>query len=108
MILSILNLDAFKAASAFFLIFCAYLLVSYLCDPYGIRKYPGPFVAKFTYAWILWVGITLRRTKTIHEAHQKYGISRFYHLSFLLNQSHRSHNSHFAQRDLFQSADSVL
>ncbi|KAF7328492.1 Cytochrome P450 [Mycena venus] len=50
-----------------------YVLVSYLYDPYGIRKYPGPFSAKFSYAWILWVGITGRRSQRIHDAHNKYG-----------------------------------
>ncbi|KAJ7300834.1 cytochrome P450 monooxygenase pc-bph, partial [Mycena albidolilacea] len=48
-------------------------LVPYLHDPYGIRKYPGPFSAKFSYAWILWVGITGRRSQRIHDAHNKYG-----------------------------------
>ncbi|KAJ7268605.1 cytochrome P450 [Mycena rebaudengoi] len=50
-----------------------YVLVPYLYDPYGIRKYPGPFSAKFSYAWILWVGITGRRSQRIHDAHNKYG-----------------------------------
>ncbi|KAJ6578111.1 cytochrome P450 monooxygenase [Mycena capillaripes] len=74
MILFILNLDASKVVSTFLLVLCClYLPVSYLYDPYGIRKYPGPLLAKFTYAWILWVGITRRRSEKIHEAHKKYG-----------------------------------
>ncbi|KAJ7149949.1 cytochrome P450 monooxygenase pc-bph [Mycena filopes] len=52
---------------------CIYPLLSYLWDPYGIRKYPGPLLAKFTYAWLLWVGITRRRSEIIHEVHRKYG-----------------------------------
>ncbi|KAJ7112867.1 cytochrome P450 [Mycena crocata] len=54
---------------------CVYLLVPYFYDPYGIRKYPGPFLAKFSYAWILWIGITRKRSQKIHEAHEKYGIN---------------------------------
>ncbi|KAF8200522.1 cytochrome P450 [Mycena galopus ATCC 62051] len=52
---------------------CSFVLVPYLYDPYGIRKHPGPFIAKFSYAWILWVGITGRRSQRIHDAHKKYG-----------------------------------
>ncbi|KAJ7616443.1 cytochrome P450 [Roridomyces roridus] len=52
---------------------CILPLVLHLYDPYGIRKYPGPFLAKFSYAWIFWVGISGRRSQIIHEAHDKYG-----------------------------------
>ncbi|KAJ7196196.1 cytochrome P450 [Mycena pura] len=50
-----------------------YVLVLYFYDSYGIRKYPGPFTAKFSYAWIIWVGITGRRSQKIHDAHNRYG-----------------------------------
>jgi benzoate 4-monooxygenase len=59
-----------------------YVLVPYLYDPYGIRKYPGPFSAKFSYAWILWVGITGRRSQRIHDVHNKYGIENLFCLNF--------------------------
>ncbi|KAF7305297.1 Cytochrome P450 [Mycena chlorophos] len=48
-------------------------IVPFLRDPYQLRKYPGPFLAKFSYGWNLWAGLTGRRTQIIHEAHQKYG-----------------------------------
>ncbi|KAJ7096819.1 cytochrome P450 [Mycena epipterygia] len=54
-------------------IILAGLLFPYFRDPYRIRKYPGPVLAKFTYAWLLWAGITRRRSQIIHEMHKKYG-----------------------------------
>ncbi|KAJ7702664.1 cytochrome P450 monooxygenase pc-bph [Mycena rosella] len=50
-----------------------YLLLLYLRDPHRIRQYPGPFLAKITYAWLLGVVITRRRSQIIHEMHKKYG-----------------------------------
>ncbi|KAF7309055.1 Cytochrome P450 [Mycena kentingensis (nom. inval.)] len=51
----------------------SYILIPFLRDPYGLRKYPGPFVAKFTYAWSFWAGIRLNRPERIHAAHMRYG-----------------------------------
>ncbi|KAJ7238281.1 cytochrome P450 monooxygenase [Mycena haematopus] len=45
----------------------------YLWDPYRIRKYPGPVLAKFTYGWLLWIGMSRRRSEIIHDMHKKYG-----------------------------------
>ncbi|KAJ7035263.1 cytochrome P450 [Mycena alexandri] len=52
---------------------CVYLIVWYLLDPQGLRRYPGPLFAKFTHGWLLWVGITRRRSEIIREVHRKYG-----------------------------------
>ncbi|KAJ7734827.1 cytochrome P450 monooxygenase [Mycena metata] len=59
--------------AALLLACCVYSIVSYLLDPHGLRKYPGPFFAKFTYGWLLWLGITRRRAEKIQEIHRKYG-----------------------------------
>ncbi|KAF7360600.1 Cytochrome P450 monooxygenase [Mycena venus] len=48
-------------------------LAIYLVDPYGIRKYPGPFLAKFTDAWLGYVSQQGHRSEVIHDMHLKYG-----------------------------------
>ncbi|KAJ7038031.1 cytochrome P450 monooxygenase [Mycena alexandri] len=48
-------------------------LAIYLVDPYGIRKYPGPFLAKFSDAWLGWISQQGHRSEVIHEMHLKYG-----------------------------------
>ncbi|KAJ7681316.1 cytochrome P450 monooxygenase [Mycena olivaceomarginata] len=45
----------------------------YLVDPYGLRQYPGPFLAKFTDAWLGWAVQQGHRSEVIHELHKKYG-----------------------------------
>ncbi|KAF7369583.1 Cytochrome P450 monooxygenase [Mycena venus] len=45
----------------------------YLVDPYGLRQYPGPFLAKFTDAWLGWVTQQGHRSEVIHELHKRYG-----------------------------------
>ncbi|KAJ7663454.1 cytochrome P450 monooxygenase [Mycena rosella] len=45
----------------------------YLVDPYGIRKYPGPFLAKFSDVWLGWVSQQGHRSEVIHEMHKEYG-----------------------------------
>nr|GAT53640.1 cytochrome P450 [Mycena chlorophos] len=63
---------AASLAVAHVLLFLGHI-VPFLRDPYQLRKYPGPILAKFSYGWNLWAGLTGRRTQIIHEAHQKYG-----------------------------------
>ncbi|KAF8182061.1 cytochrome P450 monooxygenase [Pholiota molesta] len=48
-------------------------LVPYLLDPHGIRKYPGPFLAKFSDIWLGWVSNHGHRSEVVHEMHKKYG-----------------------------------
>jgi benzoate 4-monooxygenase len=48
-------------------------LVPYLLDPHGLRKYPGPFFAKFTDVWLGWVCKNGHRSEIVHEMHKKYG-----------------------------------
>ncbi|KAJ7629736.1 cytochrome P450 [Mycena polygramma] len=69
----VLDLGAFKTLSILLFAFCLHMLVPYLRDSHNLRKYPGPLLAKFSYSWLLWVGITRRRSKKIHQAHKKYG-----------------------------------
>jgi len=48
-------------------------VVPYLLDPHGLRKYPGPFFAKFTDGWLGWVCKNGHRSEIVHEMHKKYG-----------------------------------
>lgn len=47
--------------------------VPYIFDPHGLRKYPGPFVAKFSDIWLGWVSKNGHRSEVVHALHQKYG-----------------------------------
>ncbi|KAJ7216047.1 cytochrome P450 [Mycena pura] len=53
-------------------IFLAHL-VFYFVDPYGLRQYPGPFLARLTPAWLGWAAQQVHRAEAVHEAHKKYG-----------------------------------
>ncbi|KAH8891580.1 cytochrome P450 [Thozetella sp. PMI_491] len=46
-------------------------LYRYFNDP--LRSVPGPFLAKFTGAWVLFLDLSGKRSTTIHELHKKYG-----------------------------------
>lgn len=48
-------------------------VVPYLLDPHKIRKYPGPFFAKFTDAWLGSVCKDGHRSEVVHQVHLKYG-----------------------------------
>ena len=48
-------------------------VVNYLTDPSGLRSYPGPFLAKFTDAWIFWKVSHNRWSSSIEDVHKKYG-----------------------------------
>lgn len=48
-------------------------LAIYLIDPYGIRHYPGPFLAKFSDAWLGYISQQGHRSEVIHKMHLKYG-----------------------------------
>ncbi|KAF5379018.1 hypothetical protein D9615_006079 [Tricholomella constricta] len=48
-------------------------LVPYFWDSHGIRSIPGPFLAKFTDAWLGLVSKHGHRSEVVHAMHQKYG-----------------------------------
>ncbi|EIW78240.1 cytochrome P450 monooxygenase [Coniophora puteana RWD-64-598 SS2] len=50
-----------------------YFLVPWLWDPYHQRSIPGPFLAKFSNAWLGWVSAHGHRSEIVHELHKKYG-----------------------------------
>ncbi|KAK0190790.1 cytochrome P450 monooxygenase [Armillaria mellea] len=54
-------------------VFVAVHVYVYWLDWYDLRRYPGPFLAKFSYLWLVWTGWTLRRSQILHEMHKKYG-----------------------------------
>jgi benzoate 4-monooxygenase len=48
-------------------------VVPYFYDPYGIRPYPGPFIAKFSDIWLGLVAKNGHRSEVVHRMHLKYG-----------------------------------
>jgi len=48
-------------------------VVPWLVDPNDIRKYPGPFMARFTDLWLVYTSSQGRRSEVIHGCHLKYG-----------------------------------
>ena len=60
------------AASAL-AVFLLVHLIPYLIDPLGLRKYPGPFLAKFSHLWLGLVAKEGHRSEVIHTLHEKYG-----------------------------------
>ena len=52
-------------------------VIPYLLDPHHIRKYPGPFFAKFTDAWFGVICKQGHRSEIVHQLHLKYGAFGF-------------------------------
>ena len=50
-------------------------VIPYLLDPHHIRRYPGPFFAKFTDIWLGVVCKQGHRSEIVHQLHLKYGVS---------------------------------
>jgi hypothetical protein len=48
-------------------------IVPYLLDPHRLRSFPGPFLARFSDAWLGWVSSHGHRSEVVHEVHKKYG-----------------------------------
>ncbi|KAF9260594.1 cytochrome P450 [Marasmius fiardii PR-910] len=47
--------------------------IPWLLDPYGYRKYPGPFLAQFSDAWLIGTAVSGHRSERVHKLHEKYG-----------------------------------
>ncbi|RFU27151.1 hypothetical protein B7463_g9175, partial [Scytalidium lignicola] len=50
-----------------------YSVVSYLRDPFDLRKFPSPSLAAFTNLWSAYQARRLRRSRAVLEAHQQLG-----------------------------------
>jgi len=48
-------------------------LIAYFNDASGLRSYPGPFLAKFTGAWMFWEVSHNRWSSAVDDQHRKYG-----------------------------------
>ena len=59
--------------SASALVVLAIHLVPYVVDAHGIKSIPGPWLAKFTDAWLGRVAAGGLRSEVIHEMHKQYG-----------------------------------
>ena len=51
----------------------AYCVVNYFLDPYGLRKYPGPFWAKITPLWMMYWVRRHQLFMAVHRLHQEKG-----------------------------------
>jgi benzoate 4-monooxygenase len=67
------HLDPLTLALAIPALVLAVHVVPYLLDPHGLRSVPGPFLAKFSDAWLGWVAAHKHRSETVHRLHQRYG-----------------------------------
>ncbi|KAL9710326.1 hypothetical protein Ac2012v2_006624 [Leucoagaricus gongylophorus] len=68
--------DKFNPQTIAYIVLAAVLvvhLVPWLWDSRGIRNYPGPFLAKFSDIWLVYVSKKGHRSEVIHEMHSKYG-----------------------------------
>ncbi|OCH91279.1 cytochrome P450 [Obba rivulosa] len=68
-----LNLNLSTAALVLLAAVALVHLVPWLLDPHGIRSYPGPWLAKFSDAWLGWVAAHGHRSEVVHELHKKHG-----------------------------------
>lgn len=50
-------------------------IIAYFKDSSGLRSFPGPFLAKFTDAWMFSVVNGNRWSTTVESLHKKYGTS---------------------------------
>ena len=56
------------------IVFAAHL-VSYIVDKRGIKSIPGPWLAKFTDAWLGRVAARGHKSGVVRELHRQYGLS---------------------------------
>ena len=61
--------------SAGALLVVAVHVVPYVVDTHGVRSIPGPWLAKFSDAWLGRVAARGHRSETVHELHNQYGKS---------------------------------
>ena len=59
--------------SASAIVILAIHVVPYVVDAHGIRSIPGPWIAKFTDAWLGRVAARGHRSEVVHGIHKKYG-----------------------------------
>ncbi|KAJ7609928.1 cytochrome P450 monooxygenase [Roridomyces roridus] len=45
----------------------------FVIDPYGIRKHPGPVIARYSHIWLAVISQRGHRSEVIHAMHKRYG-----------------------------------
>lgn len=81
------NADSKTVACAIPAAVILFHVLPWLWDPQGIRKYPGPFFAKFSDFWLAWTSKQGHRSEVIHDYHLKYGMSKHilnHHITVLI------------------------
>ena len=48
-------------------------VIPFLADRYGLTRYPGPLLAKFSTLWLSSKAYKGTTSTTVHALHQKYG-----------------------------------
>ena len=48
-------------------------ILFYFFDKQGIRRYPGPLLARLSYTWLGWIAVRGKVITAVHDAHKKYG-----------------------------------
>lgn len=65
--------DPLITVAIFVSLLVVFHLIPFISDPHRIRSYPGPFLAKFSDAWLGWIAARGHIIGDVHEAHRKYG-----------------------------------
>lgn len=47
--------------------------INFVLDPHSIRRYPGPFLAKFSDVWLGRIAAEGHRSEVVHKLHEKHG-----------------------------------
>lgn len=68
-----LVVSALVSITALFGSVIAYHVFYYFLDPHGLKKYPGPFWAKFSDVWLGYQARKGDKYLTVHNLHKKYG-----------------------------------
>lgn len=72
--LSLGNLTAWEFVLRGLLLVAGINVYVYFVDRYSLRRYPGPFFAKFSYGWMFFTGLTFRRSEIVYQMHKQYGM----------------------------------
>jgi benzoate 4-monooxygenase len=65
--------DTLLVLLVLFALFVLAHIVVYVVDTHQLQSVPGPWLAKFSDAWLVYVSFQGRRSETVYELHKQYG-----------------------------------